>query len=164
LISVLPSGMVLLGRTEQRAQRIKKISWQIMGVRRSSSLTNILRIGDHDVLLVVDLQNDFCPGGSLAVPRGHEIVPLINMLAGNFAHVVLTQDWHPHGHLSFASSHQGKKGRSYGQSTAYRAPPVPRFATTLTFHMPSWFYARVIIARSIPIRRFTKMIAKRRLA
>ena len=72
-------------------------------------MTNILRIGDHDVLLVVDLQNDFCPGGSLAVPRGHEIVPLINMLAGNFAHIVLTQDWHPHGHLSFASSHQGKK-------------------------------------------------------
>jgi nicotinamidase/pyrazinamidase len=66
-------------------------------------------IGEHDVLLVVDLQNDFCPGGSLAVPRGDEVVPVINRLAGHFAHVVLTQDWHPRGHLSFASSHRGKE-------------------------------------------------------
>lgn len=66
-------------------------------------------IGEHDVLLVVDLQNDFCPGGSLAVPRGDEVVPVINRLAGHFAHVVLTQDWHPRGHLSFASSHRGKQ-------------------------------------------------------
>jgi len=66
-------------------------------------------IGEHDVLLVVDLQNDFCPGGSLAVPRGDEVVPVINRLAGHFAHVVLTQDWHPRGHLSFASSHHGKQ-------------------------------------------------------
>lgn len=61
------------------------------------------------MLLVVDIQNDFCPGGSLAVPRGDEVVPLINALAPKFAHVVLTQDWHPRGHLSFASSHAGKK-------------------------------------------------------
>ena len=72
-------------------------------------MTDTLRVADHDVFLVVDVQNDFCPGGNLAVPRGHEVVPLINMLAGKFAHVVLTQDWHPHGHLSFASSHSGKK-------------------------------------------------------
>jgi nicotinamidase/pyrazinamidase len=72
-------------------------------------LTDTIRIDDHDVFLVVDVQNDFCPGGNLAVPLGHEVVPLINMLAGKFAHVVLTQDWHPHGHLSFASSHSGKK-------------------------------------------------------
>jgi nicotinamidase/pyrazinamidase len=65
-------------------------------------------IGDRDILLVVDIQNDFCPGGSLAVPGGNEVVPLINGLAARFAHVVLTQDWHPRGHLSFASSHPGK--------------------------------------------------------
>jgi nicotinamidase/pyrazinamidase len=64
--------------------------------------------GDRDVLIVVDVQNDFCPGGSLAVPRGDEVVPVINGLATRFRHVVLTQDWHPRGHLSFASSHSGK--------------------------------------------------------
>ena len=68
-----------------------------------------LTIGENDVLLVVDIQNDFCPGGSLAVPRGDEVVSLINTLATRFAHVVLTQDWHPSGHLSFASSHAGKQ-------------------------------------------------------
>lgn len=60
-------------------------------------------------LLVVDIQNDFCPGGSLAVPEGDEIIPLINDLAAEFDHVVLTQDWHPPGHSSFASSHEGKE-------------------------------------------------------
>jgi nicotinamidase/pyrazinamidase len=65
--------------------------------------------GARDVLLVVDVQNDFCPGGNLAVPRGDDVVPLINGLAEQFAHVVLTQDWHPRGHLSFASSHPGAK-------------------------------------------------------
>ena len=60
-------------------------------------------ISDQDVFLVVDLQNDFCPGGKLAVPRGDEIVPLVNRLAARFKHVILTQDWHPAGHLSFAS-------------------------------------------------------------
>lgn len=66
-------------------------------------------IGPHDVFLVVDVQNDFCPGGGLAVPHGDEVVPVINALAGKFAHVVLTQDWHPAGHQSFASSHPGKR-------------------------------------------------------
>jgi len=58
---------------------------------------------------VIDVQNDFCPGGALAVPRGDEVVPMINRLAGAFRHVVLTQDWHSRGHLSFASSHPGKQ-------------------------------------------------------
>src|SRR5665647_3867752 len=71
-------------------------------------MTERFMIGDRDILLVVDIQNDFCPDGSLAVPRGDEVVPLINGLAARFAHVVLTQDWHPRGHLSFASSHPGK--------------------------------------------------------
>jgi nicotinamidase/pyrazinamidase len=66
-------------------------------------------IGENDVLLVVDVQNDFCPGGALAVPRGDEVVPVINRLGRRFAHVVLTQDWHPPGHLSFASSHPGRQ-------------------------------------------------------
>jgi len=66
-------------------------------------------IGERDVLLVVDVQNDFCPGGALAVPEGDQVVPLVNRLAQRFAHVILTQDWHPRGHRSFASSHSGKK-------------------------------------------------------
>ncbi len=61
------------------------------------------------VLIVADVQNSFMPGGSLAVPRGDEVVPVINALAERFAHVVLTQDWHPRGHRSFASSHPGAK-------------------------------------------------------
>lgn len=64
--------------------------------------------GERDVLLVVDVQNDFCPGGALAVPDGDAVVPIVNRLAARFAHVILTQDWHPPGHLSFASAHPGK--------------------------------------------------------
>lgn len=60
-------------------------------------------------LLVVDIQNDFCPGGSLAVPEGDQIVPIVNRLTGEFEHVIFTQDWHPAGHLSFASSYEGKE-------------------------------------------------------
>lgn len=62
-----------------------------------------------DALLVIDLQNDFCPGGALAVAGGDEVVPLVNSLAQKFAHVLLTQDWHPPAHTSFASSHPGMK-------------------------------------------------------
>ncbi len=61
-----------------------------------------------DLLLVVDVQNDFCPGGALAVPDGDQVVPVINRLMGRFEHVVMTQDWHPPDHLSFASAHRGK--------------------------------------------------------
>ena len=71
-------------------------------------MTARMTIGDGDVLVVVDVQNDFCPGGALAVPRGDEVVPIVNVLAARFRTVVLTQDWHPRGHLSFASSHPGK--------------------------------------------------------
>jgi nicotinamidase/pyrazinamidase len=59
------------------------------------------------VLIIIDVQNDFCPGGRLAVNGGDEIVPLINKLAQDAKHVVLTQDWHPEGHSSFASQHEG---------------------------------------------------------
>jgi nicotinamidase/pyrazinamidase len=60
-----------------------------------------------DALLVIDLQNDFCPGGALAVAGGDKIVPTVNALAARFDHVILTQDWHPAGHISFASAHPG---------------------------------------------------------
>jgi nicotinamidase/pyrazinamidase len=63
-----------------------------------------------DVLLIIDLQNDFCPpvngtGGALAVPDGDAIIPTVNALAARFPHVILTQDWHPAGHISFATTH-----------------------------------------------------------
>ena len=78
------------------------------GSRAAAQGTKI-KPGAQDVLLVIDVQNCFTPGGSLAVKDGDAIVPLINKLAGGFEHVVLTQDWHTPGHVSFASSHPGKK-------------------------------------------------------
>lgn len=81
-----------------------------------------MSVEDSDVLLVVDIQYDFCPGGALAVPRGDEVVPIINRLAGRYSNVVLTQDWHPRGHLSFASSHPGK--RPYETITVAYGPQV----------------------------------------
>lgn len=66
-------------------------------------------LSDTDVLLVVDVQNDFCPGGALAVSEGDRVVPIINRLMDAFPHVLLSQDWHPPGHRSFASSHPGKQ-------------------------------------------------------
>ena len=68
-----------------------------------------IKIGDSDVFIVVDLQNCFVPGGSLAVKEGDQIVPLVNKIAKSFKHVVLTQDWHTADHVSFASQHSGKK-------------------------------------------------------
>src|SRR6185369_8386970 len=68
-----------------------------------------IKIDDKSVLIVVDVQNCFLPGGSLAVKDGEQVVPIINKLGQSFQHVVMTQDWHTPGHVSFASSHQGKK-------------------------------------------------------
>ena len=65
-----------------------------------------MQISQHHALIIVDLQNDFCPGGALAVPGGDEIVPHINQMQQAFAHIVLTQDWHPADHHSFASNHR----------------------------------------------------------
>ena len=65
--------------------------------------------GANEVLLVVDVQTDFMPDGALAVARGDEIVPLVNRLARRFSHVVLTQDWHPPSHDSFAANHAGRQ-------------------------------------------------------
>lgn len=78
---------------------------------------------DHDLLLIIDVQNDFCPGGALAVADGDAVVPVINRLAERFDHVVLTQDWHPAGHSSFATSHPG--------SAAFEAIDMPYGRQTL---------------------------------
>jgi nicotinamidase/pyrazinamidase len=72
-------------------------------------MTGDLTPGAGDVLLVIDVQNDFCPGGGLAVPEGDRVVPIVNRIAPAFGQVVLTQDWHPPGHRSFASSHPGRQ-------------------------------------------------------
>ena len=63
---------------------------------------------DTDVLIVVDVQNGFLPGGALAVPGGDAVIAPINTLGRLFSHVVLTQDWHTPGHISFASTHKGR--------------------------------------------------------
>jgi nicotinamidase/pyrazinamidase len=79
---------------------------------------------NEDLLLIIDVQNDFCPGGALAVADGDATVPVINRLSRRFAHVALTQDWHPSGHSSFASSHPGSApfetiALPYGQQTLW---------------------------------------------
>ena len=71
-------------------------------------MNTAIRISDDDMLLVIDVQNDFCAGGALAVPDGDAVVPVINHLAERFAHIALTQDWHPNGHSSFATTHPGR--------------------------------------------------------
>jgi nicotinamidase/pyrazinamidase len=77
-----------------------------------------------EALIVIDVQNDFCPGGALAVSGGDEIVPRVNAMIRRFEHVVLTQDWHPAGHSSFASQHPGKQSfetvaMPYGEQTLW---------------------------------------------
>lgn len=68
-----------------------------------------MELTGRDALIVVDVQNDFCPGGALAVPEGDAVIPVIHRIAPRFEHLVLTQDWHPRGHVSFASNYPGKK-------------------------------------------------------
>ena len=85
-----------------------------------------MRIDPRDVLIVIDVQKDFCPGGALAVPRGDEVVEPILRIAPRFTHIVLTQDWHPANHTSFATSHPGQKPYEsieldYGMQTLWPA-------------------------------------------
>lgn len=68
-----------------------------------------MKISGQDVLLAIDVQNDFCTGGALAVPGGEKVVPAINRIAQGFANVVLTQDWHPRDHVSFAANHTARQ-------------------------------------------------------
>lgn len=75
-------------------------------------------------LVVIDVQNDFCPGGALAVPGGDEIIPEINAMVRRFEHVLVTQDWHPAGHSSFASTHERRSpfesvSMPYGEQTLW---------------------------------------------
>ncbi|WP_119166103.1 bifunctional nicotinamidase/pyrazinamidase [Algihabitans albus] len=81
-------------------------------------------LGESDCLVVIDLQNDFMPGGALAVPDGDAVVPVINRIAARFQHVIATQDWHPAGHSSFASAHPGRSPfetiqAAYGEQTLW---------------------------------------------
>jgi nicotinamidase/pyrazinamidase len=81
-------------------------------------------VRDDDLLLIIDVQNDFCPGGALAVADGDAVVPVVNRLIERFDHVVLTQDWHPSGHSSFATAYPGSApfetiGMAYGQQTLW---------------------------------------------
>jgi nicotinamidase/pyrazinamidase len=83
-----------------------------------------IRINDNDLLLIIDVQCDFCSGGKLAVADGDAVVPVINRLAKRFQHVALTQDWHPPSHSSFATSHPGSApfdivSMPYGQQTLW---------------------------------------------
>jgi nicotinamidase/pyrazinamidase len=66
-----------------------------------------MEITSGDALVVVDVQNDFCPGGALAVPGGDAVIPVIQRIAPRFDHIILTQDWHPRGHCSFLSTNTG---------------------------------------------------------
>jgi nicotinamidase/pyrazinamidase len=83
-----------------------------------------MKISDRDVLLMIDVQNDFCTGGALAVPGGEKVVPAINRIAQKFANVVLTQDWHPQDHVSLPSS-STTAPRCSGPPIACRARAVP---------------------------------------
>lgn len=83
-----------------------------------------MRTTPDDILLIVDVQNDFCPAGQLAVPRGDQIIPVIHAIAPSFNHIVLTQDWHSPHHRSFASAHPGRQPfeqieLSYGPQTLW---------------------------------------------
>ncbi len=80
---------------------------------------HMLPVHPNDALLVIDMQNDFLPGGALAVADGDAILPGINQLAKRFDHVILTQDWHPGGHVSFASAHEGKRAFTDTVEAAY---------------------------------------------
>ena len=107
---------------------------------------------DRQALIVIDLQNDFCPGGALPVAGGDEIVPLVNDLIQRFDHVMLTQDWHPAGHSSFASRHTGKQpfetvrclmaARRCGRIIASRAQTARRSIPAL-----QWTKAELVIRK-----------------
>ena len=83
-----------------------------------------MQITSQDVLIVIDVQNDFCPGGALAVKDGDAVIEVIHRIAPQFEHIILTQDWHPPGHRSFACAHAGKTpfesvGLHYGPQTLW---------------------------------------------
>lgn len=95
-----------------------------MSTARSLSGLPALAASPRSALLVIDVQRDFMPGGALAVPDGDAVVPRINALATGFGNLIATQDWHPRGHASFASSHPGRRPferiqLAYGEQTLW---------------------------------------------
>src|SRR5579871_6298164 len=83
-----------------------------------------MHVTAQDVLIVVDVQNDFCPGGALSVPDGDAVIKPIRRMAKLFSHIILTQDWHPADHTSFAANHLGRKPyqsirMDYGEQTLW---------------------------------------------
>ncbi|MCO5072357.1 MAG: bifunctional nicotinamidase/pyrazinamidase [Rhizobiaceae bacterium] len=105
-----------------------------------------------EALIVIDVQNDFCPGGALAVAGGDEIVPLVNQLISAFENVVMTQDWHPQGHSSFASSHAGKEAFStvempYGPQTLWPDHCVQGTAGALFHRDLIWTRANLVVRK-----------------
>jgi nicotinamidase/pyrazinamidase len=112
LIEDLQASQKTLGETGDQGRRASASLPRpsvIPQVRQAGRAQRPATPAENRVLLVVDIQNDFCPNGALAVPKGDEVIPLINQLMRRFTHVILTQDWHGEDHLSFASSHPGKK-------------------------------------------------------
>jgi nicotinamidase/pyrazinamidase len=107
-------------------------------------------------LLVIDVQNDFCPGGALAVDKGDKILPTINRLIDESEHVILTQDWHPAGHSSFAKSHPGKKpfdtiDMAYGPQTLWPDHCV-QGTSGADFHPDlQWTRAQLVIRKGFRI-------------
>ena len=106
----------------------------------------------EEALIVIDVQNDFCPGGALAVERGHEVVPIINGLIQRFDHVILTQDWHPAGHSSFASSHPGKSPfetvqMHYGEQTLWPVHCIQGTPGAMFHDELEWTKAELIIRK-----------------
>jgi nicotinamidase/pyrazinamidase len=99
--------MTMIGRRE--FLKVGGLALAFSGLAPAAYAQSAIKPGDDDVLAVIDVQNCFVPGGTLPVPEGDKIIPIINSLGGTFRHVVITQDWHTPGHISFASSHPGKK-------------------------------------------------------
>jgi nicotinamidase/pyrazinamidase len=105
-----------------------------------------------DALIVIDVQNDFCPGGALGVDGGDEIVPIINRLIMRFDHVILTQDWHPAGHSSFASTHLGNAPfetvtMPYGEQTLWPDHCIQGTAGADFHHDLQWTKAELVIRK-----------------
>lgn len=115
VLELLSGATLLVGMTRTRPLWAIATTAPTSGTASSSSPASTsgtapkFKPDAHSALIVVDVQNCFITGGSLAVPHGEDVVPVINRIAPAFANVILTQDWHPPGHVSFASSHPGTK-------------------------------------------------------